>query len=263
LALGYNRRAQHSLEGRVRRVTLRFYQELNDFLPSSRRQRDFVHTVSGRASVKDVIESLGVPHTEVDLLLVNGQSVGFSHPVEDGDRISVYPTFEALDIRDLARLRPSPLREPRFVLDAHLGRLTAYLRLFGFDSLYDRAWSDAHLAALAAEHSRILLTRDRGLLKRKVVTRGYCPRSDHPRDQLVEVLRRFDLREASRPFTRCMACNGLLAHVPPGEVIGRVPPSVAHSQHTFSGCAACGRLYWQGSHYARLAALVTWAQENT
>ncbi len=235
---------------------LRFYQELNDFLPRPLRGRRFDHPVPERASVKDVIESLGVPHTEVELILVNGESVDFSYSVHEGDDISVYPMFESLDVGSVARLRPGPLREPRFVADVHLGRLAAYLRLFGFDCLVEPAWGDAQLAAAAAEGGRILLTRDRGLLKRRVVTRGYCPRDSQPRRQLLEVLRRFDLIGISRPFSRCMRCNGQLVPATADEVRSRLPASLAASALEFTRCPDCGRVYWQGSHYARLAALV-------
>ncbi|OGO13575.1 MAG: twitching motility protein PilT [Chloroflexi bacterium RBG_13_68_17] len=238
------------------RLSLRFYQELNDFLSQPLRGRRFDHAVAGRASVKDVVEALGVPHTEVDLILVNGDSVDFGYQVRDGDDISVYPIFETLDVGPLVRLRPRPLREPRFIADVHLGRLAAYLRLFGFDCLFEPAWGDAQLAAAAAEEGRTLLTRDRGLLKRRIVTRGYCPRDSHPRRQLVEVLRRFELIGLARPFTRCMRCNGSLAPAADEDVRRQVPAAVAASNPEFSSCTGCGRVYWKGSHYDRMLALV-------
>ncbi|MEK7405630.1 MAG: Mut7-C RNAse domain-containing protein, partial [Acidobacteriota bacterium] len=143
----------------------RFYGELNDFLSPERRMTAFPHSFELPAPVKDMIEGLGVPHTEVDLILANGESVDFSYVVRDGDRISVYPVFESLDITPLLRLRERPLRQPRFVLDAHLGKLAAYLRMLGFDTLYRNDYQDPELVALAARDKRILLTRDVGLLK--------------------------------------------------------------------------------------------------
>jgi len=238
------------------RLRLRFYQELNDFLAPALRGRRFEHEIRSRASVKDVIESLGVPHTEVDLILVNGASVQFDHPLRDGDDISVYPQFEAIDVGPLARLRPRPLREPRFLADVHLGRLAAYLRLFGFDCQYEPNWGDDQLAAAAAEQGRSLLTRDRGLLKRRIVTRGYCPRDSQPRRQLIEVLRRFDLIGLAQPFTRCLRCNGRLAPAAKRDVLQDLPPGVAASIDEFSKCGSCARVYWKGSHYDRMAALV-------
>lgn len=243
-------------------LRLRAYQELNDFLRPARRGREFEVIVSGSPSVKDVVESIGIPHTEVDVILINGESVGFDRPVRDGDRVAVYPQFESLDVASLQRLRPAPLRRPRFVLDGHLGRLAAYLRLFGFDCLYQPGWEDRELAAISAREVRILLTRDRGLLKRKEVTRGYCLRDVHPRRQLVEVLRRFDLLGAARPLTRCMACNGDLGRVDKAEVIAVIPPDVAERQEAFNRCRSCGRVYWEGSHFDRLTALIQAAAEE-
>jgi uncharacterized protein with PIN domain len=238
------------------RLTLRVYQELNDFVSAPRRGREFEILVNGRPSVKDVVESAGVPHTEIDVILVNGESVDFARLVQEGDRLAVYPRFESLDITPVLRLRPAPLRDPRFVLDGHLGRLAGYLRLFGFDSLYRTEWDDAALAAVSAQEERILLTRDRGLLKRSEVTRGYCPREHHPRRQLVEVIRRFDLLGAARPLTRCMACNGALQPAPKADVLAEIPPDVARAQDVFTRCPSCRRVYWEGSHFERLVALI-------
>ncbi len=238
------------------RIWLRFYQELNDFLARDRRGVEFAHQAASRTTIKDIIESLGVPHTEVDLILANGVSVGFDYQVQDGDRLSIFPTFETIDITPILRLRPAPLREPRFVVDMHLGRLAAYLRLFGFDTLYEPTWDDAQLAGIAARQERILLTRDRGLLKRKVVRRGYCPRENHPRRQLLEVMRRLDLLPASRPLTRCLACNGHLEPVPANQVGDSAPLDIIVSHSDLSRCSGCRRVYWKGTHYRRMKALI-------
>lgn len=237
-------------------ITLRFYAELNDFLPPDRRQVPFAEPCARRASVKDVVEGLGVPHTEIDLILVNGQSVDFSYLVRDGDRISVYPVFESIDISPLVRLRPQPLREPRFVLDTHLGRLAAYLRLLGFDSLYRNDHTDQELARLASSEGRILLTRDRGLLKRNLVTHGHWMRETRPRRQVVEVLRRFDLYGAVSPFRRCLRCNTLLRPVRKEAIGHRLPPKTRQFYDEFRCCPTCDRLYWPGSHYERMQQFV-------
>lgn len=171
-----------------------------------------------------MIESLGVPHTEVDLILVDGEPVDFSYIVQNGDRISVYPVFEAVDITPLVRLRAHPLRVVRFVLDNHLGKLATYLRLLGFDALYRNDYNDEVLARLSVEERRILLTRDRGLLKRGGITHGYCVRGTDPEQQLLEVIRRFDLGSATRPFNRCLLCNSLLEPVSKEAVSHRLPP---------------------------------------
>ena len=174
-------------------ASFRFYAELNDLLPPERRFTEFAHDFLDVATVKDRIESFGVPHTEVDLILVNGQSVDFAYRVQDRDRISVYPVFEAFDIAGLTRLRPEPLRDTRFVLDGRLGRLAAYLRMLGFDALYQNHCAGERLAEIARDERRILLTRDVGLLKRASVTHGYYLRATQPRRQLAEVVERFDL----------------------------------------------------------------------
>jgi hypothetical protein len=234
----------------------RFYAELNDFLPPNRRQHEFDAPLDGSPAVKHVIESLGAPHPEVDLILVNGQAVDFNYHLRDGDRVSVYPVFESFDITPLNRLRPHPLRQPRFVLDGHLGRLATSLRLLGFDTLYDNDAEDEKLARLASDEKRILLTRDRGLLKRRLVTRGYCVRQDNPRCQIVEIIERFDLRNAAAPFTRCLRCNGLLEAVNKAEVFDQLQPDTRRFYDEFHHCTTCGQVYWKGSHYQRMLRLL-------
>jgi len=233
-------------------VYIRFYAELNDFLPFEKRQLTFTHFFSGHPTVKDLIESLGIPHTEVDLILVNGRSVDFTHRAADGEQISVYPIFEALDISPLLQVRPEPLRESRFVLDTHLGKLASYLRMLGFDTLYHNSYTDQELAEISVNERRILLTRDRGLLKRAVVNHGYLVRSEKGHQQVAEVLHRFDLFNAIDPFTRCMQCNELLSKVSKAEVKGQVPAKVEQVCDQFSCCPACNRIYWKGSHFKKM-----------
>jgi hypothetical protein len=240
----------------MKQATFRFYAELNDFLPPSRRHRDWQHAFWGNPAVKDTIEALGVPHTEVDLILANGRSVGFEYPLGEGDRISVYPIFEGLDIGSLVRLRPKPLRHPRFVLDTHLGRLAAYLRMFGFDSLYRNDFDDDELVGISRQEERIVLTKDRGLLKRARLTRGYYVRAIEPRQQIVELLRRFDLFSLCVPFSRCMHCNGLLEDVDKREIADQLLPGTRHAYDEFRRCAGCERIYWKGSHYQRMSAFI-------
>jgi uncharacterized protein len=237
-------------------ATFRFYAELNDLLPRPRRFVDFVHGFQDSPSIKDVIESLGVPHTEVEVILVNGLPRGFEYRLQDGDRVSVYPMFEALDVGEGARVRAKPLREPRFVLDVHLGKLAAYLRLLGFDALYDRGTQDPELARLSASEQRILLTRDRQLLKRSQVTHAYLVRSLEPKVQCVEVLRRFDLAGLAAPFTRCLRCNTPLSRVEIGDVVGRIPEWVRSRAMEVTRCDGCDRVYWRGTHFERLERLV-------
>jgi hypothetical protein len=244
------------------RATIRCYAELNDFLARERRQVAFDHAWDGRASVKDLLEGLGVPHGEVDLLLVNGESSDFDRLVEDGDRVAAYPVFEAFDIASETKVRPEPLRETRFVLDVHLGRLAAFLRLAGFDALYRRDCADSDLAATSAALKRILLSRDQALLKRRIVTHGYYVRSTDPAQQLAEVVRRFDLRRTARPFTRCTVCNGAVTTVSREEAGDRVPPLSRQLYDDFRRCQDCGRVYWKGTHYGRLRRVLDTAFED-
>jgi uncharacterized protein with PIN domain len=234
------------------KATFRFYAELNDFLLSTRRYHQFAYEVQGNPAVKDSIESLGVPHTEVDLILVNGESVDFTYRLRDGDHVSVYPVFESVDITSLVRLRPAPLREVRFVLDTHLGRLAGYLRMLGFDTIYHNDCSDEELARISSESKRLLLTKDRGLLKRNLVTHGYYVRSTHPREKLIEVLRRFDLFTQVQPFTRCIRCNGILEDVSKEEVLEFLPTKVKAGYDAFRRCQGCSQVYWKGTHYERM-----------
>lgn len=235
---------------------LRFYEELNDFLAPPRRKREFVHEFGQPTSVKDMIESLGVPHTEVDVILVNGESVGFDRIVEDGDRIAVYPVFEALDVTPIVRLRERPLRDIRFILDTQLGVLARYLRLCGFDALYRNDWRDEDLVRRAAAERRVILTRDRELLKRRIVTHGYFVRADKPRAQLKEVCERLDLWDAIAPYRRCIRCNGLLEVVDKATVLDLLEPDTRRCYNEFTRCAGCGRVYWRGSHVGRMETLL-------
>ncbi len=234
------------------RASVRFYAELNDHLASRQRFRTLEKEFFVPASVKDVIESFGIPHTEVELVLVNSESSGFSRLVRDGDRVAVYPVFESLDVTPELRVRPQALREPKFALDVHLGRLAAYLRMLGFDAGYRNSAGDAELVQISAEQERILLTRDRGLLKHSAVLRGYWLRQTDPRRQAAEVVSRFDLARSLRPFTRCLRCNEQLRPVAKEEIHQRVPPPVAARHDEFRECPACRRVYWKGSHYQRM-----------
>ncbi|GAA4482807.1 Mut7-C RNAse domain-containing protein [Rhodococcus olei] len=234
-----------------RHSEFRFYEELNDFLAPTLRRRSFRHDFAGTPSVKDRIEALGVPHTEVDLVLVDGVSVGFDHLLRGGERVAVYPVFERFDLTGLTRLRPRPLREPRFVADVHLGRLASYLRLLGFDCRYRNDVDDTELVAVSVAESRTVLTRDIGLLRRAAVTRGAFVHATDPRRQLREVLDRFDLHGQIRSLTRCARCNGVLDEVPREHVADRVPEDVAPGQRVCR-CRDCGQVYWPGGHVTRL-----------
>ena len=188
----------------------RFYEGLNDFLPSEKRKKLFSYAFNGNPSVKDAIEAMGVPHVEVDLILVNSLPLDFSYKLKNADSVSVYPVFESFDIASVTHWREKPLRDLKFVADVHLGKLTKYLRLCGFDTYYRADFSDKEIINLAISDKRVILTRDRGLLKNKKVTHGYWIRSIYYCEQLKDVILHFDLKNQITLFTRCMECNGLL-----------------------------------------------------
>lgn len=235
---------------------LRFYEELNDFLPQTRRKTPFVFFFNGNPVVKSVIEETGVPHVEVDLIIVNGTSVDFSYRLKDGDRVSVYPRFESLDISNVQKLRPKPLRTTRFVVDEHLGRLARYLRLCGFDVKFERKLADSEIAVISASEKRIVLTRDRDLLKAKIITHGYWVRESDPVEQVREVISRFDLRDSISPLSRCIECNGRLKKVSKTEIIEKLQLMTRKFYDDFWKCDGCDRIYWEGSHYDKMKEFV-------
>jgi uncharacterized protein len=233
-------------------ATFRFYEELNDHLKREWRKKEIPQFFSDGQTVKDAIEKLGVPHCEVDLILVKSLSVDFGYQLKDGDFISVYPVFESFDISPVARLRPEPLRVTKFVLDAHLGKLARKLRLLGFDTLYQNNFDDLQIIELALNESRIILTRDRRLLMHKNVTHGYFLRNTDPRKQLAEIVGRFHLQNQFKPFARCSLCNGQIVETNKETVLDSLPPKTAKYYDEFFTCTTCGQVYWKGSHWEKL-----------
>jgi aminoglycoside phosphotransferase family enzyme/predicted kinase len=242
---------------RARHAEFRFYEELNDFLPANRRKRGFDYRFSGTPSVRDAIQALGVPQAEVDLVLVDGVSVDFAHRLHGGERVAVYPVFERLDITPLVRLRARPLRRTRFLLDTHLGKLARYLRMMGFDAAWCRDADHDGIIRRALDEGRIILTRDVGLLKQARVTHGYWVRHELPEEQLEEVMAALDLAGQQKPFSRCMNCNGELRAVRGADGTASLDPAIRARFDAFWRCAACGQLYWRGSHYRRMRRLAS------
>lgn len=230
----------------------RFYAELNNFLSPPFRQRRFSKPCSQDASVKHMIEALGVPHTEVELIIVNGQSVDFSYRLADGDEVSVYPSFGTDDLGFAVPLRPPLQGRERFIADAHLGQLAKHLRMLGFDVLYRNDFSDAEVARIAATEERIVLTRDRDLLIRKEIVRGCYLHALGSEEQLVEVLGRFKLVQSARAFSRCLTCNGALQLVDKSDIAHRVPHHSRNCYDRFYECQGCAQVYWEGSHVTRM-----------
>jgi uncharacterized protein len=230
-------------------VGFRFHGELNDFLPPAKRFSEFQQVAGATDTIKHVIESIGVPHTEIEQVAVNGRGIPLSLHLSEGDLVEVFPYT-----------LPVMLADPRFVLDGHLGRLAAYLRMLGFDTWYARFADDARLAEIASSERRVLFTRDVGLLKRREVEKGYCVRSDKPHEQLREVWRRFALYSRFAPFSRCMDCNGPLRAVSKNEVLDLLPAHTRETKNEFSRCSDCNKIFWRGSHHARM---LGWIAELT
>lgn len=247
------------MEGKeyIRKVTIRFYAELNDFIRPVYRHKPSLYLFKGRITVRGAIESLGVPHTAVDLVLVNGRPSGFSRILDHGDHLSVYPEFESFDISGISKNRKRPLRTSRFILDAHLGKLTKKLRLLGFDSLFAGSLRDDEIIDTATAGKRIILTRDRELLKSDRVDHGYYIRSTNTEAQLTEVIAKFDLSSQFDPFTRCLECNGDLGKARLSDVQELIKPDTARFFHEFFRCSACGRIYWEGSHYRSMKEFIS------
>ena len=237
-------------------IRLHFYQSLNDFIAPTLSSTEIIHDFDRKASVKDMIESFNVPHTEVELILVNGTAVDFNYIVQHNDCIQVYPAFENLGVATSLRLRSEPSRPPVFVVDANLGKLARYLRLLGFDCLYRNDYNDDAVAKIASERQRIVLTRDRSLLQRKIITYGYFVRTDIPKIQTQEVLKRFDLYPLIKPLTRCTHCNGKLQEIDKQKIAHRLEPLTKQHYDRFLICSECEQIYWQGSHCARVKQLV-------
>ncbi len=230
----------------------RFYEELNDFLPKEWKGKTFPYKFTGITSLKNTIEAIGVPHVEIDLILVNGESVGFEYLMKGGEQISVYPVFESFDISPVIKLRAKPLRKTKFIVDVNLGKLAQKLRLLGFDTLFRNDYDDNEIVADSVKQKRIILTRDIGLLKHSAVTHGFWVRNDDPKKQLTEVIERMQLRNNFRPFSRCSVCNNQLKRVQKAEISTKLYSDTIESFDKFWQCEGCKKIYWEGSHYDRI-----------
>ncbi len=237
-------------------ANFRFYEELNDFLPREHHKQTIAYSFEGRPAIKDPIEVLGVPHSEVDLILVNNESVGFDHGLKDGDRVAVYPVFESFDITPVQRLRPKPLRNTRFIVDVNLGKLARGLRMLGFDTVYSNRLSDGEVVDIAVHEKRIVLTRDRRLLFRKAITHGYWVRAVDVNTQLQEVLQRLDLYNQVKPLQRCLDCNGEIETVDREQIWSRLEPLTKRYYREFYRCNHCDKIYWPGSHVAHMSGVI-------
>jgi uncharacterized protein with PIN domain len=236
----------------MKSICLRFYAELNDFLPEVKKQVMYSYSFWGAPSIKDIIESEGIPHTEVDLILANGKSVGFDYRVKQNDEFSIYPVFESIDITPVIHLLNRPLRNTKFVADVHLGKLAKYLRMLGFDTLYRNDYEDNEIVSISLSEKRIILTRDIFLLKKKEVSHGYFVRNTDSKEQIEEIVNRFDLYFQIKPLTRCILCNDIVTKINKSEILHKLEPKTRMFYNEFYKCKKCNKIYWKGSHYERM-----------
>lgn len=231
-------------------VRLRFHDDLNVFVASKPGDAVIERALAEKTSIKDIIESCGVPHPEVDLILVDEQIVDFSHTLAKNAEVEVFGVKNrGIDATE-KRLQTTDLS--RFVADGHLGSLTRNLRLLGFDVAYDQNADDRQLIDLMARENRALLTRDRRLLMHAIVQHGYCPRSQNAEEQTIEVVRRFNLSDLIAPFSRCLRCNALLEEAAKTDIIDKLEPLTEIYYDEFRRCPGCDQIYWSGSHFSKL-----------
>ena len=231
-------------------VRLNLHGDLDFFVRSESRGQRIARSLREKTSVKDVIESCGVPHPEVDLILVSGQSVDFHYTLGTDTDIEFYPVGTGFTEFKQQRLQATTASS--FVADGHLGKLVRNLRLLGFDVAYDPKADDPQLLRVMERENRALLTRDRRLLMHAIVETGYYPRSQNADEQTVEVIRRFNLLDSIAPFTRCIRCNGLLRNVSKAEIVERLEPLTNIYYEQFQRCTDCEQIYWPGSHFSKL-----------
>ena len=243
----------------MEQARLHFHAALKDFIKPALRNKVMTHDLNRKASIKDVIESCNVPHTEIDLIVVNGTSVGFEYIVQNDDDIHVYPDLPAIPHHagnTLLHLSPKIPANPRFIVDVNLGRLARYLRLLGFDCLYRNDFDDQSIAATSSKTQRIVLTRDRKLLQRKIIIYGYFVRAETPKIQVREILNKFNLFALLDPLTRCTFCNGQLIKTDKANIAHRLQPLTRKYYDKFLICTQCHQIFWQGSHSERVERLI-------
>ena len=237
--------------------TFRFYEELNDFLPKHRRKTDFEAKFKGKRSIKDMIEALGVPHTEIDLILVNGNSVDFNYILQDGDQVSVYPVFESLNITDVTLLRKIPLRRNKFIADINLKDIVKYMRVLGFDLYYDPLLATREIIEISKREHRIILTKSRKLLKFKDVTHGIFIHPGTTTEQIKRIIDYLNIKDNIKPFSRCLLCNTLLKSVPKEKIFDKIPPKTKEFWDEYAHCKSCDKIYCKGTHFINMKKVIT------
>jgi len=233
-------------------IHLRFYEELNAFIPQDLRKKRFTHTLKVHTSAKDLIESFNVPHTQVNMILVNSEQADFCHIIKDQDDVSVFPYFHRFDIDGITKITHPKPYIIRFITDNHLGKLVLDLRMLGFDTHFNKSITQSELVSCANHQERIVLTKNRNILKRKDLKYGYYIYEDNADEQLAEVILQYDLFDEVNPFSRCLVCNSLMEPINKKLVLDRLPPKVKQKHTTFTYCPTCDKIYWKGTHYKKM-----------
>ena len=222
-----------------------------------RGQDKIAHELKRRASAKDVVESFGIPHTEIGVMRANGREISFSHIVENSETIEISPLYAPIDVLTASLLRPQPLQNITFAVDDNVGKLASLLRMAGLDTYYVNTISDRELVKIAHHEGRILLSKDKDLLKRKMIVFGRLVRAITPKKQLAEIIQLYGLREQLQPFSRCLKCNDLLQPIEKQEIIDRLEPLTIKYYDSFHTCRSCGNIYWPGSHRERMLTMLS------
>ncbi|MDP4291607.1 MAG: Mut7-C RNAse domain-containing protein [Bacteroidota bacterium] len=237
----------------MNRISFRFYEELNNYLPDEKRKVWFEYAFPGSISMEEALHQLKIPVDEVDLILVNQQSRGFEYLLQEGDRVSVYPVFESFDISGVSKVREKPLRNPKFICDVHLGRLCKYLRMLGWDTLYSNRYTPDKIIAVSGQEGRIILSRNQLLTRHKKVTRSYWVQSSDPLEQIEDLIENLDLSNETQPLTRCLNCNHRIVPVTKQEILHRLQPRTKQYFEEFFICPVCDQIYWKGTHFEHMS----------
>ncbi len=236
----------------MQKAIFRFYKELNEFLPKHRRKTEFEAEFKYKRSIKDMIEALGVPHTEVDVIIANGKSVDFKYILQDGARISVYPALGYLHMENITHLRKTPLCKTKFIADINLGDIVRYMRALGFDVYYDPSLSPSEIIEISKKENRIILTKSRKLLKFKEIAYGLFLRPGTTETQIKNIIDHLDIKDNIKPFSRCLRCNNMLKKVSKEKIADRIPPKTKAFCDEYSYCKSCDKIYWEGTHIIKM-----------
>ncbi|MFC1744959.1 Mut7-C RNAse domain-containing protein [Candidatus Riflebacteria bacterium] len=231
---------------------LRFYGELNYFLPDSVWHRPFYYSFYENPTFSDLMDSFKIPPEKIGLLLLDGEVVELSCPLKEGSRATFYPRFQNIDISEEISASKKPVVSPRFILPLNLGKLTKYLRMLGFDSICEPDFIPGKVDVLAMQEGRVLLSRSKKFAARKLYAECYVVKSEQPAIQVREVVNRFNLMPLVKYFQRCLKCNSPLKVMEKSEIYSRLLPYIRKNFNLFFICPGCDRVYWMGTHYKKM-----------